>query len=61
MTITMQNYGLTWTSPTGESGASAVAYDQPTAEKRKTELETAGCTGVEIVPVRPGQLPDPRA
>lgn len=61
MTITMQNYGLTWTDVDGEPGASAVAYDQPTAERRKTELEAAGCAGVAIVRVRPGHLPDSRA
>ncbi|MFF3505373.1 hypothetical protein [Streptomyces sp. NPDC003247] len=61
MTITMQNYGLTWTSADGIPRASAVAYDEPTAGQRQTELENAGCTDVEIVPVRPGVLPRPRA
>ncbi|MFJ4622330.1 hypothetical protein [Streptomyces sp. NPDC088812] len=61
MTITMQNYALTWTSADGIPRASAVAYDEPTAALRRTELAAAGCTDVEIVPVRPGVLPDPRA
>ncbi|MBL3664564.1 hypothetical protein JL475_00690 [Streptomyces sp. M2CJ-2] len=61
MTTTMQNYSLTWTDPDGVPQASAVAYDQPSADRRKTELEAAGCTGVEIVAVRPGELPEPRA
>jgi len=42
MTITMKNYGLTWTDPDGTKRASAVAYD-------------------EIVPVKPGELPEPKA
>lgn len=57
----MQNYGLTWTSPDGAPRASAVAYDKTSADERKTELEDAGCTRIEIVPVKPGQLPQPRA
>jgi hypothetical protein len=57
----MQNYSLTWTDPDGRPRASAVAYDQPSAAERKTELQKAGCTNVEIVPVKPGQLPEPRA
>ncbi|MFC4502954.1 MULTISPECIES: hypothetical protein [Streptomyces] len=60
MTTTMQNYGLTWTDPTGTPHASAVAYDQPSAKQQKTTLEAAGCTSVEIVAVKPGQLPDPQ-
>ncbi|MFF3505610.1 hypothetical protein [Streptomyces sp. NPDC003247] len=60
MTITMQNYGLTWTRPDGIPRASAVAHDEPTAARRRAELENARCTDVEIVPVRPGVLPRPR-
>ncbi|MET9445392.1 hypothetical protein [Streptomyces sp. NPDC006610] len=52
----MQNYTFTWTDPDGRPRASAVAYDQHSADERKTELEAAGCTAVEIVPVQPGQL-----
>ncbi|WP_407109552.1 hypothetical protein ACE1N8_00045 [Streptomyces sp. DSM 116494] len=58
--ITMQNYGLTWTDPTGTPRASAVAYDKPSAQDRKADLESVGCTSVEIVAVRPGELPEPR-
>lgn len=58
--ITMQNYGLTWTDPTGTPRASAVAYDDPSAQHRKAALESLGCTSVEIVAVRPGELPEPR-
>ncbi|WP_327591567.1 hypothetical protein [Streptomyces chartreusis] len=61
MTITMQNFGLTWTDPDGTPRASAVAYDKPTAEQRRTELDKAHATNIEIVPVSPGQLPDPKA
>jgi hypothetical protein len=57
----MQNYGLTWTDTDGRPRASAVAYDKPSADERRTELEDAGCTDVEIVPVQPGELPEPRA
>ncbi|SEE09746.1 hypothetical protein [Streptomyces sp. PAN_FS17] len=61
MTITMQNFGFTWTDPDGTPRTSAVAYDKPTAEHRWTELDKAQATDIEIVPVRPGQLPDPKA
>ncbi|MFF6829059.1 hypothetical protein [Streptomyces longwoodensis] len=61
MTITMQNYGLTWTDAEGVPRASAVAYDKPSGERQKQALEAAGCTGVELVPVRPGTLPEPPA
>jgi hypothetical protein len=61
MTITMQNYGLTWTGPDGTPRASAVAYDKPSAERQKETLEGNGCSGVEIAPVRPGQLPEAKA
>ncbi|WP_172632748.1 hypothetical protein [Streptomyces sp. 6-11-2] len=53
----MQNYALTWTTPDGKPRASAVAYDEASAGHRKTDLEVAGCTSVEIVPVKPGHLP----
>ncbi|WP_167738647.1 hypothetical protein [Streptomyces prasinopilosus] len=56
----MQNYALTWTNPDGIPCASAVAYDQPSADRRRSELETAGCTEVTVVPTKPGQLPEPR-
>jgi hypothetical protein len=61
MTIAMQNYGLTWTDPDGISRASAVAYDEKSASHRKTELEKAGATDIEILPIKPGELPEPRA
>ena len=60
MTITMQSFALTWTDPDGTPQASAVAYDETSAERRRKELEAAGCTSIEIVPVKPGQLPEPR-
>jgi hypothetical protein len=58
MTITMQNYGLTWTDADGIPRASAVAYDQPSAERQKERLAAGGCSSIEIVPVTPGQLPE---
>ncbi len=60
MTITMQNYALTWTDPDGVHRASAVAYDEASAGQRKDELETGGATDVEIVPAKPGELPEPK-
>ncbi|MEH0557396.1 hypothetical protein [Streptomyces sp. B21-101] len=60
MAITMQNFGLTWTDTDSLPRGSAVAYDEPSAQRQKAALETAGCTGVEIVTVKPGELPEPR-
>lgn len=59
MTINMTNYGLTWTDPDGKPQASAVAYDKSSGEEQKKVLEDAGCADVEIVEVKPGQLPEP--
>ncbi|WP_328743802.1 hypothetical protein OHT57_00500 [Streptomyces sp. NBC_00285] len=61
MAITMQSYGLTWTDSDGVAWSSAVAYDKKSAEHRKQELEAAGASSIEVVPVRPGQLPEPTA
>ncbi|WP_330358339.1 hypothetical protein [Streptomyces chartreusis] len=61
MTITMQNFALTWTDLDGTPRASAVAYDRKTADQRRDELVTAKASDIEIVPVRPGQLPTPKA
>jgi len=60
MTTTMKSFALTWTDPDGAHRASAVAYDQASAGQRKAELETGGATDVEIVPVKPGVLPEPK-
>jgi hypothetical protein len=54
---TMQNYGLTWTDPTGTPRAAAVAYDERSAQHRKGVLESERCASVEIVPIKPGELP----
>jgi hypothetical protein len=56
----MQNFALLWTDPDGRPRASAVAYDKTSADERRAELEDAGCTDIEIVSVKPGQLPEPR-
>ncbi|WP_340375950.1 hypothetical protein U5640_12785 [Streptomyces sp. SS7] len=61
MTINMINFGLTWTDPEGVHRASAVAYDAASGERQKQRLEDAGCTDVELVEVRPGQLPQSKA
>ncbi|MEU6355961.1 hypothetical protein ABZ896_42735 [Streptomyces sp. NPDC047072] len=60
MTTTMRSFALTWTDPDGAPRASAVAYDKPSAERRRTELESAGATCIELVPVRLGELPEPK-
>jgi hypothetical protein len=57
----MINYGLTWTDLDGVHRASAVAYDKPSGERQAQVLRDAGCTEVELVEVKPGQLPAPKA
>ncbi|MEU5893766.1 hypothetical protein ABZ835_44195 [Streptomyces sp. NPDC047461] len=57
----MISYALTWTGPDGINRAPAVAYDKPSSEGRKTELEQPGCTNVEVVQIEPGRLPEPKA
>ncbi|MDX3800479.1 hypothetical protein [Streptomyces sp. AK04-3B] len=59
MTSVMQYYGLLWTDPDGAPQASAGRYDKRSAKHRRTELKAVGCTRVEIVPVRPGDVPEP--
>jgi hypothetical protein len=61
MTIIMHSYGLTWTDADGVPRASAVSYDRASAEHREGELEKAGATDIEILPIKPGELPEPRA
>ncbi|MFE2486085.1 hypothetical protein ACFXGR_22845 [Streptomyces mirabilis] len=60
MAITMQNYGLTWTDPDGTPRAAAVSYDKVSAERRQAQLEAGGCTDVQVVETKPGELPQPR-
>ncbi|MER6789704.1 hypothetical protein ABT330_34700 [Streptomyces sp. NPDC000658] len=59
MTSAMQNFGLLWTDPDGTPQASAGSYDKRSAKHRRTELKAVGCTRVEIVPVKPGEVPEP--
>lgn len=59
MPITMQSYALTWTDADGKRRASAVSYDQNSANSRKVELKAAGASDVTVVPIRPGELPQP--
>jgi hypothetical protein len=61
MTTMMQNYALTWTDADGRARASAVAYDKPSVEREKAALKEAGATDIEVVPVKPGELPKPKA
>jgi hypothetical protein len=56
----MTNYGLTWTDPDGTPRAAAVSYDKASAEARKARLEADGCTAVEVVETKPGELPQAR-
>lgn len=42
----------------GTPRSSAVAYDKPSAGRRKQGLEAAGCSDVQIVETMPGQLPE---
>ncbi|MFJ5644015.1 hypothetical protein [Streptomyces sp. NPDC093223] len=57
MAIKMINYGLTWTDTDGVPRASAVAYDKVSGEREAGKLRDAGSTDVELVEVKPGQLP----
>ncbi|MGP4091905.1 hypothetical protein [Streptomyces sp. KR55] len=59
MPITTQNHALTWTDLDGVPRSSAVAYDKPSASRRQQELEDAGCSNVQIIETKPGQLPEP--
>lgn len=61
MTIKMQNYGLRWTDAGGRNHASGVSYDKGSADGRKLELEARGCTDVEVLPTKVGELLEPRA
>jgi hypothetical protein len=61
MTITMKSFALTWTDSDGTHRASTVAYDEASAGQRRDELAAAKATDVEIVPVKPGELPEPKA
>jgi hypothetical protein len=56
----MTNYGLTWTDPDGVPRAAAVSYDKGSAEVRKARLEGEGCTDVEVVETKPGELAQPK-
>ncbi len=57
MTISMESYGFTWTDAQGTPHASAVAYDEVSADRRQAELEKAHATRIVRVPVKPGELP----
>lgn len=60
MAIAMQSFGLTWTDRDGTARASGVSYDKASAKDRKRDLEEAGATAVEIVPVTPGERLQPK-
>ncbi|MGD1222164.1 MULTISPECIES: hypothetical protein [Streptomyces] len=58
MTSTKRRYSLTWTDPDGAAQASAGHYDKRSATRRRRALEAVGCTRVEVVVVKPGELPE---
>lgn len=59
MATTMTSYGIRWTDSDGVPRAAGVAYDQASAEDRKTRLTAEKCLDIEIVPVKPGELLQP--
>ncbi|GAB7110100.1 hypothetical protein JCM4814A_84150 [Streptomyces phaeofaciens JCM 4814] len=59
MSTVTKRYGLLWTDPDGAPQASAASYDKRSAKYRRTELEAVGCTSIELVQVRYGELPEP--
>lgn len=59
MSNTTKRYGLLWTDPDGTPQASGASYDKRSAKYRRAELEAVGCTGIELVQVRHGELPEP--
>ncbi|MFJ5778869.1 hypothetical protein [Streptomyces sp. NPDC093094] len=60
-TATHDDYGLTWTDRDGVPQASAGGYDKPAAKRRRKALKEIGCTCVEIVQLRPGEILEPAA
>ncbi|WP_028805422.1 hypothetical protein [Streptomyces sp. 142MFCol3.1] len=59
MATAKRRYSLTWTDPDGAPQASAGRYDKRAAARRRRALEEIGCTCVELVVVKPGELPEP--
>lgn len=52
----MINYRVKWVRASdGKAMASAVNYDQLSAEHRTADLEAEGATNIKIVKVRPGE------
>ena len=60
MAITMDDYGLTWTDADGRNHASVCHYDKKSADDLRTRLEADGCTNVEVMSVKVGQVVQPR-
>ncbi|OIJ65338.1 hypothetical protein [Streptomyces mangrovisoli] len=58
MKTAKRRYGLVWTDPDGAPQASAGGYDKRSATQRRRALKAAGCTGVEVVVVKPGEIPE---
>lgn len=61
MAITMTSYGIRWTDPNGVPRAAGVSYDKASADDRKMRLTAQKCTGIEIVPVKPGERLEPES
>ncbi|WP_179165541.1 hypothetical protein [Streptomyces sp. M41(2017)] len=55
----MASYGIRWTDRDGVPRVAGVSYDKASAEDRKTRLTAEKCTGIEIVPVKPGERLQP--
>lgn len=49
----MDPFRLKWTNADGPHVSAERRYDRPRADRRTEQLEAAGATGVEIVPVSP--------
>ncbi|MER7983633.1 hypothetical protein [Streptomyces sp. NPDC095817] len=52
-------FSLTWTDPDGVPQAAAGRYDKNAAMKRRRALKAVGCTHVEVVVIKRGELPEP--
>ncbi|MEV0220923.1 hypothetical protein [Streptomyces sp. NPDC050704] len=61
MAITMKNYRLTWTDTSGVPRVSVPSYDKASAERRKERLQGDGCTDVQVVETKPGEVLQPQA
>ena len=59
MKSTKHHYSLTWSDLDGVPQAAAGRYDKRAAAKRRRALQAVGRTRVQVVVVKPGELPEP--